>query len=74
LNPVPSHGQVAPIGAADAHMIGRFKQTVDRNGNIHLAGFARHTGKNFELTVEPDGDVRGLVGDFEISYNAREIG
>ena len=74
LVPVPSNGQVAAISAADAHMIGRLTQKVDRQGNIHLAGFARQTGKNFELTVESDGDVRGFVGDFEVSFNARDVG
>ena len=74
LVPVPRNGHVAPISPADARMIGRLKQTVDGAGNIHLAGFARHTGQAFELVVEPDGDVSGSVGDFDVSFNAKEVG
>jgi hypothetical protein len=71
--PVSGNGYVAPASASDASLVGNFRQSLDSNGNTRLRGFAGNSGRPFNLVVEPDGDVHGVVGDVTVEFNARAV-
>lgn len=55
-----------------SNIVGRYSQTIDRRGTTHLSGFHRVTGAPFEIAVDKDGNVEGIVGDMVITFKARE--
>ncbi len=49
-------------------MIGRYRQTVDKNGRTHVRGFDR-LGRAYDLTLDQSGDVEGTVGTWDIAFH-----
>lgn len=73
LVPVNADGTVQVVGASETREIGRISQTTIFNGTTRLKGFTRTHGKRFNLDVAPDGRVKGIVGDYDISFRVRTL-
>lgn len=57
-----------------AAVIGRFRESRDRQGTTHLRGFNRYTGKAFDLAVRDDGRVEGTVGEAYMVFKVDDAG
>ena len=68
LTPAQPNGEVRLLTADQESMIGRYSETTDDTGTVHLVGSDRVTGKLFHLTVNPFGRVEGSVGDQVVSF------
>jgi hypothetical protein len=71
LAPVKSGQQVQVIqyNPSDyAGLIGKYNQSTDRNGNTHLTGYDRLTGRPFDIAVARDGRVEGTVGETYVTF------
>jgi len=49
-----------------AKAIGRYSQTVDKQGTVHLRG--RFHGSPYEIDIDRNGQVEGTAGDFSVSF------
>ena len=71
---------VAPVKDDSLHIVsgnysdrvGRYSETVDRNGTHHIKGFSPVTRTSYDLIVRKDGTVEGSVGAFAVSFQVRE--
>ncbi len=73
LAPVDRDGSVAPSRDNYASIVGRYTQTVDRDGNTRLRGFNRLNGAPYDLKVRKDGRVEGDVGAFYVTFGVKEV-
>ena len=55
-----------------ADAVGRYSQTIDKNGTTHLSGFNRLNGAPYEIAVDKNGKVEGTVGDWYVSFRVIE--
>ena len=67
--PVKEDGSVTPSRDNYSNIVGRYSQTVDRDGTTHLRGFNRITGAPYDLKVKTDGNVEGEVGTWYIQFH-----
>jgi hypothetical protein len=51
--------------------IGRYSQSVDRNGATHLRGFDR-SGASYDISVAKDGSVRATIGERLVTFRIAE--
>ena len=70
--PIGPNGVVAASRDNYASAVGRYTQTVDRNGATHLRGFNRLNGAAYDLIVRPDGNVEGDIGAWHVSFRVEE--
>jgi hypothetical protein len=70
--PVNQDGSVGASRDNYATIVGRYSQTVDRNGTTHLRGFNRLTGAPYDLAVKTDGNVEGDVGAWHITFQVKD--
>ena len=71
--PVKQDGSVQPTRDNYSNIIGRYSQTIERDGKTHLRGFNRLTGAPYELTVDTHGQVEGMVGDWYVTFQVKDV-
>ncbi|GAA3903626.1 hypothetical protein GCM10022276_22860 [Sphingomonas limnosediminicola] len=70
--PVTQDGSVQPASDNYSNIVGRYSQTIERDGKTLLRGSNRVTGAHYELTVDPAGRVEGTVGDWYVTFQAKD--
>jgi hypothetical protein len=55
-----------------AGRIGRYSQSTDKRGIVHLRGFDRRTGRPFDIAVAKDGRVEGNIGETYVTFTVSE--
>jgi hypothetical protein len=70
--PVKQDGSVAPSRDNYSSIVGRYSQTVDRDGTTHLRGFNRITGAPYDLKVKTNGNVEGDVGAWYVQFHVQD--
>ena len=51
-----------------AAQVGRYMQTVGKDGRTHVRGFDR-LGRAYEIAIDSKGHVEGQVGDWYVTYD-----
>ncbi len=51
--------------------IGRFSQSVGRDGKTHVRGFDR-LGRAYDLAIDGKGHVSGEVGNWEVTFDVAD--
>jgi len=73
LTPAPGAGlaaqQVRVSAAAVAEAVGRYRQTIDRRGTVHLTGLDRRTGRAFDIRADRAGHVEAAVGPWLYTFD-----
>jgi hypothetical protein len=73
LGLTPVHdGQVLHDSAAVARQVGRFSERTDRHGVRHLQGFDQY-GRPYEVTVDANGRVEGVIGASLLEFTVAEV-
>ena len=72
LAPVKQDGSVQPASDNYSNTVGRYSQTVGRDGKTHLRGFNRLTAAPYDLTVDTSGHVEGVVGDWYVTFQVTD--
>ena len=73
LTPIHHHNEAQTVRfvANDyARLSGHYQEAADRQGVIHVSGSDR--GTLFDLAIRPNGSVEGNVGDYFVTFTARE--
>jgi hypothetical protein len=60
--------QLVVVDDKVAAQIGRYKQSVGRDGRTHVRGFDR-LGRAYEIAIDSKGHVEGQVGDWYVTYD-----
>lgn len=73
LTPVNLNGAPHTIRVDDSALaqVGRYTQSVDKQGRTHLSGFDRRTGAPYDFTVDNAGNVQGTVGAWVVTFNVK---
>ena len=75
LTPVKSGQEVQVIQYNPSDyvgLIGRYNQSIDRNGTAHLTGFDSVSGRPFDIAVATDGRVEGTVGNTVVTFTVSD--
>lgn len=70
--PVQEDGSVQQASDNYSNMVGRYSQTIERDGKTHLRGFNRLAGTPYELIVDRNGHVEGTVGDWYVTFQLKD--
>ncbi len=54
-----------------AAQVGRFTQSLGKNGTTHVRGFDR-LGRAYDLAIDSKGHVQGQVGDWNVTFDVRD--
>ncbi|HVU29586.1 MAG TPA: hypothetical protein VHE36_04215 [Sphingomicrobium sp.] len=54
-----------------AAQVGRYRQSVGRDGKTHVRGFDR-LGRSYDLAIDGKGHVTGEVGDFYVTFDVAD--
>ena len=54
-----------------AAQIGRYRQTVGRDGKTHVRGFDR-LGRSYDLAIDSKGHVTGEVGNLYVTFDVAD--
>lgn len=60
--------QLVVVDDKVAAQVGRYKQSVGRDGRTHVRGFDR-LGRAYEIAIDSKGHVEGQVGDWYVTYD-----
>jgi len=60
--------QLVVVDDKVAAQVGRYKQTVGKDGRTHVRGFDR-LGRAYEIAIDSKGHVEGQVGDWYVTYD-----
>jgi|1186.fasta_scaffold151542_2 hypothetical protein len=74
LTPVNLNGAPQTVRVSDSAIaeIGRYAQSIDKKGRTHLIGVDRRTGAPYDVAVDANGDVRGTVGPWYVSFSVKD--
>ena len=74
LTPVNPNGAPQTVRVNDSMIaqIGGYTQSIDKNGRTHLIGVDRRTGSPYDVAVDANGDVRGTVGPWDVSFKVKD--
>lgn len=53
-------------------IVGRYSTVIDKKGRTHLRGFHPITGAAYDIAIGKNGQVEGTVGDWDVTFTARE--
>jgi hypothetical protein len=53
-------------------IVGRYSTMIDKRGTTHLRGFHPVTGAPYDIAIDEGGQVEGTVGDWVVTFTARE--
>jgi hypothetical protein len=73
LTPVKdtSQPQLVKFDQDIAAQVGRYQQSVDKDGKTHIRGFDR-LGRGYDLTIDADGHVQGTAGEMYVTFNVKD--
>jgi hypothetical protein len=54
-----------------ALQVGRYQQSRDKDGKMHVRGFDQ-LGRAYDLAIDATGHVDGRVGDWNVSFDVRD--
>jgi hypothetical protein len=54
-----------------AEEVGRFTQSVGKDGATRVRGFDR-LGRTYELSIDSKGHVEGRVGDWSVTFDVKD--
>jgi len=63
--------QLVQVDAETIRDIGRYKQTIAKDGKTHLIGWDP-MGRHYNISIDANGHVRGEVGDHVVSFDVSE--
>ena len=73
LAPVDSSNPSQVINGDYESKVGRFSQSVDRGGTVHVRGFNPTNGAPYELTISRHGDVEAAFADQVVTFRVQPV-
>jgi len=52
-------------------MVGRYSQSTDRRGTVHIRGFDPRNGAPYELTINSRGEVEAEVAEHVVNFRVQ---